>query len=81
MLTAGTDGTLYEIASVVFNDTVLINDGDWDIYYGLPSDDMTHIDDLMDEIIGEMIQAADRAMTECALHNKYKYLKELRSHA
>ena len=84
MLTAGTEGTLYEIAEEVFLDTVMTNDRDWEIYYktwAWPSSGSTSdIDELIDEIIDKMIDAADRAMTQCALNYKYKYLMELRSH-
>lgn len=78
MLTAGTEGTLYEIANEMFNEIVMDDDNDWDIYYDWTNTELGYIDTLIDEIIDSMIGAADKAMRGCALTHKDEFLEELR---
>ena len=73
MLTAGTEGTMYEIASEIFDKVVFVYDDDLDTY-----NSHREMESMLDEIIGEMIEAADDAMWECVEARKEEFLEELR---
>ena len=76
MLTAGTEGTLYEITSELFDEVVFVRQSDLDAF-----NSHREMEGEVDEIIGQMIEAAERAMRECALVHKDGFLNKLRIHS
>ena len=75
MLTGGTEGTMFEIADELFNEVVFTYKDDLDKYNARADKDAR---EMLFEIIGEMIDAAESAMVECAQLHKDEFLKFVR---